>query len=234
MKRASFLLSLSLTLITGAFSNVPSDSTVKKLFPVLTKQMGLKDPILRADEYEIRIWNQQALRYGDAQMAHILHKKRKRFSVVKYLINSNQQGFQFIKRLKPTVAIKPVFWERLLKRNILTLPNQSVVLERLYAMPEPRRVDTVQAGMQADGSFTVKGYKTQRRRTLVGDGEGYLVELFSTNGYRVYYYGNPDIYLRNYPQSEELQNIVSILNELSLVFQSGKSEREQAKAINKD
>ena len=233
--RYLILVSLISSFFLGnVFADVSTDSTTKARFQRLADKLRIKEPESAEGDYQIRIWKKCGLCFGDAQMAYILHKTKKRFSVLKYIINLNQQGFQFSKRLKPTVPIKPVFWERLLKRNILTLPNQSVVLERLYAMPEPRRVDTVQAGMQVDGSFTVKGHKTPRGRTLVSDGEGYSVELFSTSGYRIYSYSNPDVYLGDNPQSEELQNIVGILSDLKLVFQSGKSEREQAKAINKD
>ena len=189
--RCLILISLISLFSSGNIvADVPADSMTKARFQLLADKVNIESPKLEEGDYQTRIWKKCGLCYGDAQMAYVLHKTRKRFSVVKYVINSNKEGFQFSKRLKPTVTIKPVFWERLLKRNILTLPNQSIVLERLYAMPEPR-VDTVRAGMQADGSFTVKGYKTQRRMTLIGDGEDYLVELFSPNSYRVYSYGSP-------------------------------------------
>lgn len=227
-----FLL-ISLFVSGNIFAAISTDSITKARFQRLADKIKIKSPELAEGDYQIRVWNKCGLCFGDAQMAYVLHKTRKRFSVVKYSIHSNQEGFQFSDRLKPTVIIKPVFWERLLKRNILTLPNQSVVLERLYAVPEPR-VDSVQAGIQADGSFTVKGYKTQRRKTIVSDGEGYSFELFSGHGYRVYSYSNPDVYLKDNPQSEELQNTIGILNDLSLVFRSDKLGREQARAINKN
>lgn len=232
MKRASFLL-CSLMLTTGAQARVPSDSTAKKRFEKLAEQIGLKEPNQKADGYEVRIWNRQALRYGDAQMAYVLRKTKKRFTIEKYVINSNQQGFQFATRFKPTVTIRPTLWERLLKRNILTLPDQAFVFERLYPKPEPHK-DTTRTRMEADGSFTIIGYKKPKRQPMIGDGEGYSFELFSANGYRVYHYGNPRSYFMDEPQSEELRNVVGILDDLSLVFRSDKLGREQASVINED
>lgn len=233
MKRMSFLLWFSLMLTTGAQARVPSDSTAKKRFQKLVEQIGLKEPDLKADEYEIRIWNRQALRYGDAQMAYVLRKTRKRFTIVKYIIESNRQGFQFAKRFKPTVTTTPVLWERLLKRNILTLPDQAFVFERLYPKPEPHK-DTTRTRIEADGSFTIIGYKKPKRRTIVSDGEGFSFEIFSADGYRVYHYGNPRSYLMDEPQSEELRNMIGILDDLSLVFRFDKLGRKQASVINED
>lgn len=232
-KRTSFLLWSSLILTTESLASVSSDSMMSELFPKLTEQIGLKTPKLKANEYEIRIWNRQALRYGEAQMAYVLRKKTKKFTIVKYIINSDQYGFQYATSLKPTITITPLFWERLLKRTILTLPDQSVVFERLYPKVKSR-IDTTQVKMEADGSFTIKAHKTPKRQTIVSDGEGYSFELFSANSYQVYNYGNPDVYLSDNPQSEESQNVLGILNDLSLVFRSDKLGRGQAKAINKD
>lgn len=232
-KRASFLLRFSLMLTTEALASVLADSTVNRMFPKLTEQIGLNDPNLKTGEYEIRIWNRQALRYGDAQMAYVLRKTRKRFTIIQYSIKSNRQGFQFATKLKPTVTIRPTLWERLLKRNILSLPNESVVFERLYPKPEPRR-DTTRTRIEADGSFTIIGYKKPKRQPMIGDGEGYSFELFSADGHRVYHYGNPRSYLMDEPQNEELQNVVGILDGLSLMFRSDKLGRDQARAINKD
>jgi len=227
------LLCFSLMLTTGALARVLFDSTATRMFPKLTEQIGLKTPKLKANEYEIRIWNRQGLRYGEAQMAYVLRRTTRKFTIIKYIINSDQYGFQFATSLKPNVTIKSLLWERLLERGILTLPDQSVVFERLYPKVKPR-TDTTQVKLEADGSFTIKGYKSQRRRTLVSDGEGFSFEVFSADGYRVYSYGNPDVYFRDNPQNEELKNIVGILNDLSVVFRADKLGREQAKAINKD
>ncbi|WP_206170575.1 hypothetical protein [Spirosoma pollinicola] len=208
---------------------------MKRIFPKLTKQIGLKEPNLEADEYEVLIWYRQGLRFGDAQAVYVLHKTEKLFTVVKYIIDSNQRGFQSAKRWKPTVTTTLALWQRLLKQNILTLPNESTVFDRLYPKSRPSPpVDTVQTGMQADGSFTVKGYRTERRRSLFTDGDSYSFELFGPNNYRVYSYSNPDAYLRDEPKCEELQNVVGILNDLNLLFRSDKLGKEQAKAINKD
>jgi hypothetical protein len=218
---------------TESHASASSDSTTTQLFSKLAKQMGLKDPKLKANEYEVRIWNRQALRYGDAHMVYVLRKNRKGLTVVKYLINSNQQGFQFAESLKPTVTVTLNLWERLVRKHILTLPDQSIVFKKLYAEPEPRK-DTVRGRMEPDGSFTIKGQKTLRKKGIFSDGEGYSFEVFSVDSYRAYNYSNPRSYIEYEPQSKELQDVVGILDDLSLVYRADELGRERAKAINKD
>jgi hypothetical protein len=232
MRYTRLWLWLVLVLTTDAFARTTADSTAG-LFQKLSGQLGLKEPRLNANEYEVRIWNRVALRYGDAQMVYVLRKTSKQLSIVKYIIESNRQGFQRATKLKPTVSVTRALWKRLLAKNLLTMPDQSAVLEQLYKQPEPPK-DTIQGGLQADGSFTVKGRKSRLRRVIVGDGEGYEFEVFTANGYRQYTYGNPDIYARAYPENEDLRNVLSILNDISLVFRSDKTGRGQARAINKD
>lgn len=235
MKRASLILWFFLLFTVEAFASALSDSTAKNLYPKLAEQIGLKYPDLKEDEYEVRIWNRVALLYGQAQMAYVLHKTQKRFTIVKYNIKSNKDGFQFSKRRKPTVTIKPILWQRFLRQNILTLPNESIVFDRLYPKFKPKPAeDTVKAGMQPDGSFTVKGYGTLRRRDIVGDGEGFLFEIFGLSTHRFYVYGNPHHSLTSDPQCEELQNVVGILDDLSLLFRTDKIGREKAKVINEE
>lgn len=235
MKRASLLLWFSLSLIPDVLANISSDSTAKRVFPKLTEQIGLKSPDLMTDEYEVRIWFSGGLRYGDAQAAYVLRKTQKRFTVVKYIINSDEQGFQSAKRRKPVVTTTLALWQRFLKQNILTLPDDSVVFNRLYPKSRPPSlVDTVRAGMQADGSFTVKGHRTLRRRSLISDGDIYSFEVFGSYSYHVYSYSNPHLYLKYEPKCEELQNVVGILDDLKLLFSADKVEKEKAKAINEN
>ncbi|GAB3779126.1 hypothetical protein GCM10028818_29380 [Spirosoma horti] len=235
MKQSTLLIWFSLLLTPKVIANISYDSTVKRVFPKLAEQIGLKDPDLKTDEYEVRIWFSGGLQYGDAQAAYVLRKTQKWFTVVKYIINSDERGFRSVKRWKPAVTVTLAFWQRLLKQNILTLPDDSVVFDRLYPKLRPMSlVDTVQAGMEADGSFTVKGHRTARRRNLISDGDIYSFEVFGLHSYRVYSYSNPDLYLRDEPKCEELQNVVDIIDDLKLLFSSDKVGREKAKAINEN
>ena len=220
-----------LVLTTDTVAHTPTDSTAGH-FQKLSSRLGLKEPNLEANEYEVRIWNRQALRYGEVQMAYVLRKTREKFTVVKYIIESNEQGFQFAISLKPTVSVTQVLWKRLLGKDLLTMPDQSSVLERLLNQPGPLK-DTVQGGLQADGSFTIKSYKS-RPRVIVADGESFLFDVFSANGHRSYSYSNPDDLSRVYPESKELRNILAILNDVSLVFRSDKVGRDQARTINEN
>lgn len=195
--------------------------------------MRLKRPNLKQDEYEVRIWNRVALMYGNAQVAYILRKTKKRLRARRYVINWKREDFQSAKRQRPTISPTHAFWDRLMRRNILTLPDERIVFDRLYPPYKPQPItDTVKAGMQADGSFTIKGYGITPKRDIIVDGEYYLFEIFGADSYRVYSSSNPSNYSDRDLQAEELQNMVGILDDFRLMFRSDKIGRDKARAIN--
>lgn len=179
--------------------------------------MGLKEPKLKPEEYEVRIWQRVALKYGDAHLAYILRKTKKRFTVVKYLIESNKDGFQYATRVKPTVKITPALWDQLQQYHILTLPNLSTVLEEVHAK-QPK--DSTWNEINNNGEITVKARRSRNKRMIVSDGEGYSFEVFGNNIYRSYGYSNPFSYIVAHPESEELHQVTGILNDLSIIFRS--------------
>ncbi|GAB3757724.1 hypothetical protein GCM10028817_29970 [Spirosoma pomorum] len=119
-----------------------------------------------------------------------------------------------------------------MRRNILTLPDERVVFDRLYPPYKPQPItDTVEAGMQADGSFTLKGYRIAEKRNIIADGEYYLFEVFGANSYRVYSSSNPSQYSERELRAEELQNMVGILRDFILLFRSDIIGRDEAREI---
>ncbi|WP_461140354.1 hypothetical protein [Spirosoma pomorum] len=231
MKQLLYLLGF-LLVSAEIWAGNSADSTAKSLFPKLTKQMRLKYPALKEDEYEVRIWNRVALKYGNAQVAYILRKTKKRLRARRYVINWKRENFRSARRQRPTITPTHAFWNRLMRRNILTLPDERVVFDRLYPPYKPQPItDTVEAGMQADGSFTLKGYRIAEKRNIIADGEYYLFEVFGANSYRVYSSSNPSQYSERELRAEELQNMVGILRDFILLFRSDIIGRDEAREI---
>lgn len=217
MKWSLLFLFLSLIGLPATFAIASSDSTQQRRFQKLATQMGLKEPKLKPEEYEVRIWQRVALKYGDAHLAYILRKTKKRFTVVKYLIESTKDGFRYATRVKPTVEITPALWDQLLDYHLLTLPDLSTVLQKIY-VKQPK--DSTWNELDKDGVVTVKARRSRNKRILVYDGEGYSFEVFGSNVYRSYGYSNPFSYIEAHPESEELHQVTGILNDLSIIFRS--------------
>jgi hypothetical protein len=217
MKWSLLFLFLSLTLVPATFAGILTDSLQQRRFQKLATQMGLKEPDLKLDGYEVRIWYNMSFQYGEAQMAYILRKTQQEFTVAKYLIKSNKRGFRSATSLQPTTPVSPDLWSRLLTRNLLTLPDRSVVFERLYRNPDPiSEKDRIQ--LETDGSFTIRENKTKNQIVIL-DGEGFYFEVFSLNKYRSFIYDNPRRYSSFCSECEELQDVVGILDDLTALFE---------------
>jgi|GEM_PF-2722593 len=216
MRWSLLFLLVSLALGPATFAETTSDSIQQRRFQKLAMQMGLKEPDLKSEEYEVRIWYNMSFQYGEAQMAYVLRKTQQEFTVAKYLINSNKRGFRRAILLQPTLPVSLDLWSRLLDKNILTLPDQSVVFERLRRQPAPIS-DTDRIQLETDGSFTIRENKTKNQRYIL-DGETFYFEVFSTNNYHSFIYDNPRGYSRFYSDSEELRNVVGILDKLAPLF----------------
>ncbi|GAB3757721.1 hypothetical protein GCM10028817_29960 [Spirosoma pomorum] len=189
--------------------------------------MGLKEPKLKSEEYEIRIWYNMSFQYGEAQMAYLLRKTQQEFTVAKYLIKSNKRGFQKATLLQPTLPVSPDSWSRLLAKNILVLPDRSVVFERLYRRPAPIS-DTDRVRQETDGSFTIRGQKNKNQIAIL-DGEAFYFEVFSVNNYHAFVYDNPRRYSSFYSECEELRNVVDILDELTSLFEPKEGKQHETK-----
>ncbi|MBD2754916.1 hypothetical protein [Spirosoma validum] len=219
MKRLAIFLMFACVVSMNALAGVSTDSTTKLRFQTLAKKMRLKTPELKEGEYEVRIWNDQALRYGEAQMLYILTKKEKQFSVSKYLIESDRQGFRYAVQLNPnpTIPIDNTLWEQFVQQGILGPPNEVVIHDQLFAKP-PK--DSTWNVVEADGIVSVKAKLRNDTRVLIADGEGYYFEVFSATSYQSASYGNPRGYLEHKPNIAELRKVVTILNKLAVLFRS--------------
>lgn len=176
--------------------------------------MGLKIPKLKEGEYEIRAWKKCQLCFGEAHVLYRLIKKGEKFRALRYGIDFNKNDFIRAKRTNPTTLSSRELWNRLLKKGILTLPDQSAIDEELH--PKPQK-DSTWNVIETDGSISVHA-KKKKPSFLIGDGESYHFEVFSTDNYRMYEYDNPKGYLNHRPDIVELQRVISILDELSSAF----------------
>ena len=83
---------------------------------------------------------------------------------------------------------------RLLSFNIMTLPNQSELKDKMHK----------------DVQETEDGYKTERK-IYVTDGEGYTIEIKIDNKFRVYQFDNPETYSKFYDNVSELKDYFNIV-----------------------
>lgn len=202
-----------LVLTPDAFARTTADSTAG-LFQKLSGQLGLKEPRLNANEYEVRIWKKCQLCFGEAQVLYRLIKKGENARLSRFDIQFNKNKFLRAKRIHPTTLNFQELWYRLIKMDILILPDQSAIDEELH--PKPQK-DSTWNVVETDGSISVHA-KKKKPSYWIGDGETYYFEIFRIDGYRLYKYDNPKGYLRHRPDIVELQKVISILDELSSAF----------------
>lgn len=214
MVRLTIFLMLTIGLPVKVLAEVPMDSTAKLRFQELADKLRLKRP--KEDEYEIRIWNKQGLIFGTAQMLYVLNKRAKSLTATKYIINSDKIGFRSSIELKPQTPATLDLWERLVQHSILALPSEDAIYNKLHPPPQKDSTWTV---VETDGSVSVKAKKIESSVWIL-DGESYYFEIFSSTGYQGYWYSNPREYIRYKPNIAELQNVVSILNEVVMLFRS--------------
>jgi hypothetical protein len=227
MRWSLLFLLVSLALGPATFAETTSDSIQQRRFQKLAMQMGLKEPDLKSEEYEVRIWYNMSFKYGEAQMAYLLRKTQHDFTVAKCLINSNKRGFRKATLLKPTLPVSDDLWSRLLDKNILTLPDRSVVFERLHRQPDAIN-ETNRIQLETDGSFTIRENRTKNQIAIL-DGEIFYFEVFCRTNYHTFTYDNPRGYSRFYSESKELQNVVGILNELASLFDLSQDNQRETK-----
>src|SRR5919202_1683245 len=208
MSRTFFLL-LAL-LVSTCCLGASADSTQQRRLQKLSDEMRLKKPKLKEDEYEVRIWNRQSLAYGDAQTLYRLIKRRKTFTVSKYIILWNTYEFKHATEFKSTRPVPSELWQKLVELNMLTLPDMSALHDQLF--PKPQN-DSTWNVIEADGTVSVKA-KIQKSRVIIADGEGYYLQVFGKDSYPDYAYSNPFSYIKHRPDIVELGKVVAILNEV--------------------
>jgi len=216
---------IRLFLLVGFFlsshvsAGIAIDSTIKVRLQNLAKKMHLKTPKLAEGDYEVRIWNECGLCFGDAHELYRLIKNRKTIRLSKYNLRFNKNEFIQAKRTNPAVLSLQELWNRLMQQSILTLPDQSAIYDELH--PKPQK-DSTWNIIETDGSISVKAKRKAGGNVIISDGESYYFEVFGTDTYRIYEYGNPREYVKYKPNIVELRHVNTILDEIASVFYSSK------------
>jgi len=120
-----------------------------------------------------------------------------------FMIDTTWKAFEYdewnnpkkIKKYK--LRAKPSFdslFFRLLSYNILTLPNQSDLKNK----------------MRKDVQVDEEGYTTEKK-IYVTDGEGYTIEIKIGDKFRVYQFDNPESYSKFYDNVPELKDYLNIV-----------------------
>jgi len=217
MIRLSVFVLFAIALVNNGFAVAQLDSTVRAAYVTLADKMRLRPPKLKEGDYEVRIWNRQSLVYGTAQTLYVLKKKEKAITASMYIIRSDESGFKYTVRLRPTLILTPELWSRLLQYDMLTLPDQAAIQTQLHPPYRPRK-DSSWISVETDGSVSVHAKRITDNLLVVSDGEGYHVEVFEANEYRGYGYSNPRIYSKHRPDIVELKKMVAILDEIAALF----------------
>ncbi|WP_338874026.1 hypothetical protein WBJ53_00140 [Spirosoma sp. SC4-14] len=182
-------------------------------FMGLANKIGLKPPMLKSGEFEVRIWNQKSFQYGEAQILYVLTSHRDRFGLVKYVFKSGKKRLKSSKKLKPDKPVTDSLWYQLAQQDILALPDESAIESQL----RPYHDTSTWVTVEKDSSISIRGHKREKSVWIL-DGESYYFEVFGQDSYRTYTYSNPKSYLHAKPQITQLQKVVCILNSIESRF----------------
>ncbi len=198
---------LSLIGNVAATKPVLSDSTVAIGFERLAQRMGIKEPTLQNGEHQIRLWVKTELMYGEAQQLFILTKRKDKLRLTQYAIRYNKQTFRSHTLITRNVPADINLWQELIKNDVLTLPDQSLLRAQIF--PKPIK-DSSWVELGSDGALTVHA-KKKEPFLIIGDGTSYYFQLFDSVSHRTYGYHCPESYSRVRAKVVELRKVTAIL-----------------------
>ncbi|ADB41501.1 hypothetical protein [Spirosoma linguale] len=216
MERSIRLFLCSFCLFVSIIATSQNELTEKQPFEELAQKLKLKAPKLTEGEYEIRVWNRQALMYGDAQSLYVLSKRKKAFKVERYIIAWDGPKFSYATKFNPTVSITDSLWKKLVEEGLLSWPDETIIEQQLHPKQPP---DSTRTSVEPDGSVSVIARK-RKPSVWISDGEGYYIDVISHDLHQRYRYGNPRAYYQARPDIHELRKVVTILNSISGLFRT--------------
>lgn len=144
-------------------------------------------------EFQFRLWKRHLSSSFDD--VFVLTLKDKKWTARYFNLRiSGKNTSQFSERPVKQLYVNQL-WEMLLKNNLLSLPDQSVLEDKMVSY----EIDT--ANLQ---------YPTIKSLDVM-DGTLYCFELLSPDGKRYYSHGNPLRYLKEYSNIRELYNAALIV-----------------------
>lgn len=212
------LLSVFLLMSQSAWSfRAQADSaTVAVRFDALANKMKVRQPKLKADEYQVRLWVKVSLAYGDAQKLVVLDKKPNSLVVSEYEIVWDKYTFDKAKCIRNKAEVDTMVWQKLLADGLLTLSDQSMLKEQLFPKRSPRDT-TVAVRVDSLGAVTVTAKKTESY-VFISDGVHYRFDILGANSRRSYDYHCPAGYARVRTKVVELKKVVSLLTQIFTLF----------------
>lgn len=117
---------------------------------------------------------------------------------------------QFNVRLeKPTLQSEndmEFIFQNFLRSHIMDLPSMSEIRWKLVKRGVVEKVEEASLG------YKIGDYALRNKVLLVSDGEGYSVQVKSRGKVNEFYYSNPESYLKEYPEIDELIYMCEILD----------------------
>jgi len=194
-------------------------------FEDLTQKIGIKNPILRKGEYQIRLWVNTSSMSGQAQELCIITAKNNYLCLKKLDIwNHNSNYLKHIVSFDARIK-ESAFLEKLLQNNLLTFRDSHFILDSL-------RQDSRLKNQQRDKNTRIEiigdtvrviGQKPSKEVFLV-DGRIHYVEVFGKNFFRKYRSHCPKACAQFYKDVEELQKMAHLIQLLLSAFGESKAK----------
>jgi hypothetical protein len=163
------------------------DETVPKTNEKYNKAIDSTFKIARDYTFELRLWSRYLSSNFDN--VYILTLKDKKWNARHF-----GKGIgKFIENPVDQTSVNKL-WGLMLNHKVLTLPRYDAIRPRLVKY----ELDTV----NFQGSTSIMG---------MNDGVLYSFELQTPESRRTYEYSNPKVYFDNYPNIEELYNVVNLV-----------------------
>ncbi len=203
--------------VSSLLAEQPSNDTLL-YFKDLTRQLQLKTPRLSKGEFELRLWVNMALVYGEAQELYIIRQKKDRLTLKRFRIYFDKKNYKSHSVTFDATTTDTSLWRSLVTHEVLTLPDGYRLIDeirnKIYEHNRRNR-DTLRVEIVND-SIRVVGKKVIRQVSMV-DGTSYYTEVFGKNFFHKYRYHCPLAYSGVYKESKELRNASTII---SLIFRA--------------
>ena len=163
--------------------HLPKNSYVDSLFE-----------IQKNFSFQFRYWKQSAT--TPSTTVFILTLQDKKWTAKCHLPNLNwQTDNKYFREINVDETKLDQLWELLVSNNILTLPTQELLKNKLVKYA----IDTTNLG------------SGQIQRLNVTDGTLYSFQLVNSDGTKTFSYGCPQFYLKHFGNVEELYNVSTII-----------------------
>lgn len=169
----------------------------------IDKALNIPDSL--SYDAEIRIYKG----FGITNVTEIfrMYKKRNQWKIERYFYYAPVQEMQKpnIKKIKLTAKTHPEFvWQSILRANILEIPDMDKIMYKLQKRGEVQLVDG--------------DYEVWNKTSFITDGTGFKVKIKRGKDSNEIYYGNPESYLKMYPEVDELLFFSELLNVIKSEF----------------